>query len=173
MRGGISALVVFIGDSGRVEVTGPNVGRSSQGVTVLQEMAMATQAAPHYESAVRAMSQAAAEAELTHAPVRLAYWRMAALDGLLARLEELRLAGERVVPEDIRELVVGYAQRYDAQLSDRIDQAIGDDLNAVHDALFEAQGRVMLELAELRRGADRQGLAPPPPPGGGQSPPPH
>jgi len=125
---------------------------------VLQEMAMATQTAPHYESAVRAMSQAAAEAELTHAPVRLAYWRISALDELLARLEELRLAGERVVPEDIRELVVGYAQRHDPQLSGRIDQAIGDDLNTVHDAVFEAQGRVMLELAELRRVPNWQDL---------------
>src|SRR5438309_12039379 len=120
MRGGISALVVFIGDSGRVEVTSPNVGRSSQRVTVLQGMAMSTKAAPHYESAVRAMSQAAAEAELTHAPVRLAYWRMAALDTLLARLEELRLAGERVLPDDIRDQVVTYAARNDAELVDQL-----------------------------------------------------
>ena len=121
-------------------------------------MTMATQTAPHYESAVRAMSQAAAEAELTHAPVRLAYWRMAALDGILARLEELRLAGERAVPEDIREVVVGYAQRHDPELSARIEQAIGEDLNTVHDAVFEAQGRVMLELAELRRVPNWQDL---------------
>ena len=78
----------------------------------------------HYESAVRAMSQAAAEAELTHAPVRLAYWRMTALDTLLDRLEELRLTGERVLPDDIRELVVVYATRQDAELADRI-QRIG------------------------------------------------
>lgn len=119
---------------------------------------MATQAAPIYESAVRAMSQAAAEAELTHAPVRLAYWRLAAMDALLARLEELRLAGERAVPEDVRELVVGYAQRHDRELNERIAEAVGDDLNAVHDALFEAQGRVMLELAELRRVPNWQDL---------------
>src|SRR5438309_2725468 len=129
MRGGISALVVFIGDSGRVEVTSPNVGRSSQRVTVLQGMAMATQTAPHYESAVRAMSQAAAEAELTHAPVRLAYWRMAALDTLLDRLEELRLAGERILPEDILELVSTYAARQDAELADRIQRIDATDLN--------------------------------------------
>jgi len=91
---------------------------------VIQEMATSTQAT-HYESAVRAMSQAAAEAELTHAPIRLAYWRIAAMDSLLDRLEELRLAGERAVPEDIR---------------------------------FEAQGRVMLELAELRRVPNWQDL---------------
>lgn len=119
---------------------------------------MATQAAPIYESAVRAMSQAAAEAELTHAPVRLAYWRLAAMDALLARLEELRLAGERAVPEDVRELVAGYAQRHDRELNVRIAEAVGDDLNAVHDALFEAQGRVMLELAELRRVPNWQDL---------------
>src|ERR1700680_1622253 len=121
-------------------------------------MTMSTQAAPHYESAVRAMSQAAAEGELGHAPVRLAYWRITALDTLLDRLEELRLAGERQIPEDIRDLVVGYAARHDAQLADRIQRIDADDLNAVHDAVFEAQGRVMLELAQLRRVPNWQDL---------------
>src|SRR5256885_5215214 len=96
----MSALIVFIGDLDRVRVTGPNVG-SPQGVTVLQGMTMSSKAAPQYESAVRAMSEAAAEAELMHAPVRLAYWRMAALDTLLARLEELRVAGERGLSQGI------------------------------------------------------------------------
>ena len=125
---------------------------------MVQEMTMSTQTAPHYESAVRAMSQAAAEAELVHAPVRLAYWRITALDTLLDRLEELRLAGERQLPEDIRDLVVGYAARHDAQLADRIQRIDADDLNAVHDAVFEAQGRVMLELAQLRRVPNWQDL---------------
>ncbi len=120
-------------------------------------MATSTQAT-HYESAVRAMSQAAAEAELTHAPIRLAYWRIAAMDSLLDRLEELRLAGERAVPEDIRALVVAYAARHDAQLADRVQRIDADDLNGVHDAVFEAQGRVMLELAELRRVPNWQDL---------------
>jgi hypothetical protein len=119
---------------------------------------MATGSARHYESAVKAMSQAAAEAELTHAPVRLAYWRMAALDTLLARLEELRLAGERELPEDIRELVLGYAARHDRELTERMARLDTGDLNAVHDAVFEAQGRVMLELAELRRVPNWQDL---------------
>ncbi|HEY4844665.1 MAG TPA: hypothetical protein VII89_03125 [Candidatus Dormibacteraeota bacterium] len=119
---------------------------------------MSTQAPRHYESAVRAMSQAAAEAELTHAPVRLAYWRMAALDTLLDRLEELRVAGERVLPEDIRELVVVYAGRHDAELVGRLERIDATDLNAVHDAVFEAQGRVMLQLAELRRVPNWQDL---------------
>jgi len=104
------------------------------------------------------MSQAAAEAELTHAPIRLAYWRIAAMDSLLDRLEELRLAGERAVPEDIRALVVAYAARHDAQLADRVQRIDADDLNGVHDAVFEAQGRVMLELAELRRVPNWQDL---------------
>jgi hypothetical protein len=119
---------------------------------------MSTKAAPHYESAVRAMSQAAAEAELTHAPVRLAYWRMAALDTLLDRLEELRLAGERVLPDDIRDQVVTYAGRNDAELVDQLDRVQSEDLNGVHEAVFEAQGRVMLQLAELRRVPNWQDL---------------
>jgi hypothetical protein len=114
-----------------------------------------------FESAVRAMSEAAAEAELTHAPVRLAYWKMAALDGILARLEELRLVDEREVPDDILELVVGYAERHDPELTDRIrliEAGVPAELNAVHDALFEAQGRVMLRLAELRQVPNWQDL---------------
>jgi hypothetical protein len=118
---------------------------------------MSTQA-PDYASAVRAMSQAAAEAEVTHAPVRLAYWRITALDTLLDRLEELRLAGERVLPEDIRDLVVAYAARHEAELADRVQRIDPNDLNGVHDAVFEAQGRVMLQLAELRRVPNWQDL---------------
>ena len=118
---------------------------------------MSTQATA-YESAVRDMTQAAAEAELTHAPVRLAYWRIAAMDTLLDRLEELRLAGERALPEDIRDLVVAYATRQDAQLTDRLQRIDPADLNGVHDAVFEAQGRVMLQLAELRRVPNWQDL---------------
>jgi hypothetical protein len=119
---------------------------------------MSTRAATQYESAMRAMSQAAAEDVLTHAPIRLAYWRIAAMDTLLDRLEELRMAGERVLPEDIRDLVVAYATRNDAELADRVQRINPDDLNAVHDAVFEAQGRVMLQLAELRRVPNWQDL---------------
>lgn len=117
-----------------------------------------TKAAQHYESAVRAMSQAAAEAEATIAPVRLAYWRMAALDAVLARLEELRVADEHEVTDDILELVVVFAERHDAELAGRIRRIDNRDLNAVHDAVFEAQGRVMLQLAELRQVPNWQDL---------------
>src|SRR2546421_10797956 len=104
-------------------------------------MTMSTEAPRHYESAVRAMSQAAAEAELTHAPVRLAYWRMTALDTILDRLEELRLAGERVLPEDIRELVAAYAGRQDAELADRIQRIDRPGLKAGPAPDLEGQGR--------------------------------
>jgi hypothetical protein len=107
--------------------------------------------APHYEAAVRAMSQAAAEVEASHAPIRTAYWRLAALDALLGRLEELRLSGDRVLPDELRDLVQAYAERHDAELLRRVLPAHAEDLAPVHDAVFEAQGRVMLQLAELRR----------------------
>lgn len=105
----------------------------------------------HYEAAVRAMSLAAAEVEASQAPIRRAYWQMAALDTLLGRLEELRLTGERVFPEDLRDLVVVYAERHDRELLSQVAQAGPEDLDAVHDAVFEAQGKVMLQLAELRQ----------------------
>src|SRR5256714_7895550 len=144
MEGGISALAVFIGFQERVEVTGPR-GRSQE-LRVIQEMAMSTQATA-YESAVRDMTQAAAEAELMHAPVRLAYWRIAAMDTLLDRLEELRLAGERALPEDIRDLGVAYPARHGAELAERGQRRDPNDLNGVHGAGFAAQGRRMPERA--------------------------
>jgi len=112
---------------------------------------MKMESARHYEAAVRAMSQAAAEVEAVHAPVRMAYWRMAALDSLLGRLEELRLTGDRQLPDDLLELVQAYANRHDHELLDGVTDAGPDDLNGVHDAVFDAQGRVMMQLAELRR----------------------
>lgn len=109
------------------------------------------QSVRHYEAAVRAMSQAAAEVEASQAPIRRAYWEMAALDTLLGRLEELRLTGESVLPDDLKELVQAYAERHDAALLGQVAQARPEDLNPVHDAVFEAQGKVMLQLAQLRR----------------------
>lgn len=109
------------------------------------------QSVRHYEAAVRAMSQAAAEVEASQAPIRRAYWEMAALDTLLGRLEELRLTGERALPDDLKELVEAYARRHDSELLAQVGQARPDNLNAVHDAVFEAQGKVMLQLAQLRQ----------------------
>src|SRR2546430_14058137 len=105
-------------------------------------MAMSTQATA-YESAVRDMTQAAAEAELMHAPVRLAYWRIAAMDTLLDRLEELRPAGERGLPEDIPGLGGGYAPPPDAPLAGRLQPVDPHDLNGGPDPLVQAQGRVL------------------------------
>ncbi len=121
-------------------------------------MATTMKSLRHYEAAVRAMSKAAAEVEVSHAPIRLAYWRMAALDSLLGRLEELRLAGERLLPDEMRELVQAYAERHDSELLSRTVRARPEDFSAVHDAVFEAQGRVMLQLAELRRVPNWQDL---------------
>ena len=124
----------------------------------MQTMTTTIESPRLYETAVKAMSQAAAEAEASHAPVRLAYWRMEALDSILARLEDLRLANERVVPAEILELVQAYAERHDAELYGRTAVPELEDVNAVHDAVFEAQGRVMLQLAELRRVPNWQDL---------------
>jgi hypothetical protein len=104
------------------------------------------------------MSQAAAEVEASHAPVRLAYWRMAALDSILSRLEELRVAGERTLPDELLELIQGYAEGNDEELLSRTVRARPEDMNEVHDAVFDAQGRVMLQLAELRRVPNWQDL---------------
>ena len=109
------------------------------------------QSVRHYEAAVRAMSLAEAEVEASQAPIRRAYREMAVLDALLGRLEELRLTGERGLPEDLRELVLAYAERYDGELLSQVAEAGPDDLDAVHDAVFEAQGKVMLQLAQLRQ----------------------
>src|SRR5260370_30280869 len=116
-------------------------GGRSQELGVIQEMASSNRMATHGESAVRAMSQAAAEAELTHAPIRLAYWRIAAMDTLLDRLEELRLAGERTLPEDIRELVVVYAERHDRELAGRVPRIDGGEPHPRPHAPFEGPGR--------------------------------
>jgi hypothetical protein len=124
----------------------------------LQTMTTTIESPRLYETAVKAMSLAAAEAEASHAPVRLAYWRMAALDSILARLEDIRLANERVVPAEILELVQAYAERHDLELYQRTALPELEDMNAVHDAVFEAQGRVMLQLAELRRVPNWQDL---------------
>jgi len=105
----------------------------------------------HYEAAVRAMSQAAAEVEASQGPIRRAYRQMAALDTLLGRLEELRLTGDRLLPEDLKDLVVAYAERHDPGLLSQVGQARPEDLDAVHDAVFEAQGKVMVQLAQLRQ----------------------
>src|SRR2546428_11431670 len=99
-------------------------------------MTMSTQTpAHHYESAVRAMSQAAAEAELTHAPIRLAYWRIAAMDTLLDRLEGLRLAGGRALPGGIRGLGGAYAVRHDAQPAERGPRSEPRDPHGVPDGV--------------------------------------
>jgi len=107
---------------------------------------------------MRAMSQAAAEDVLTHAPVRLAYWRIAALDTLLDRAGGAPAGGERALPDDIRDLVVAYAARHDAELGRSCPADQSGRSERGPRCRFRAQGRVMLQLAELRRVPNWQDL---------------
>jgi hypothetical protein len=94
---------------------------------------------------------ATTEFELRRGPERLAHWRLLILDRLLQELEEIRLAGDRCLPAEVRAEIAAFAERYDPILSETLSSAASSDLNGVHDALFDAQGRVMLELSALRR----------------------
>ncbi len=83
--------------------------------------------------------------------------RIATLDRLLTQLEELRLGGTTRVPERVRQRILACAAREDTLLREALCER-PDDVEAVHDALFEAQGRAMLELAERRRAPSWQEL---------------
>jgi hypothetical protein len=93
---------------------------------------------------------ATTEFELRRGPERLAYWRLRVLDRLLQDLEEIRLTGDGRLPADVRTQIVAFGQRYDPALTEALACAPTTDLNGVHDALFDAQGRVMRELSALR-----------------------
>lgn len=96
------------------------------------------------------MIAAATEFELRRGPERLAHWRLGVLDRLLQDMEEIRLTGDGSLPPDMRTQIVAFAERHDPVLSEVLASAPKTDVNCVHDALFDAQGRVMLELSELR-----------------------
>jgi hypothetical protein len=108
-------------------------------------------AATLFEATTLEVVATTTEFELRRGPVRLAHWRLLALDRLLQELEEIRLSGDGCVPPDVRAQIVTFAERHDPVLSDMVASATNSDLNGVHDALFDAQGRVMVELSELRR----------------------
>jgi hypothetical protein len=88
--------------------------------------------------------------ELHQAPERLAQWRLATLDWLLRQLEELRLSGGGLFPAELRTLIVSFAAAHDPLLFEELADTLASQLNQVHDAVFDAQGRVMIELSELR-----------------------
>jgi hypothetical protein len=88
--------------------------------------------------------------ELHQAPERLAQWRLATLDWLLRQLEELRLSGDGLFPAELRTLIVSFAAAHDPLLFEELADTLASQLNQVHDAVFDAQGRVMIELSELR-----------------------
>jgi hypothetical protein len=88
--------------------------------------------------------------ELRRAPERLAHWRLATLDWLLRQLEELRLTGDGLFSTELRTLIVAFAAAHDPELFEELAETSAGHLNQVHDAVFDAQGRVMIELSELR-----------------------
>lgn len=88
--------------------------------------------------------------ELRQAPERLAHWRLATLDWLLRQLEELRLSGDGLFTTELRTLIVAFAAAHDPVLFEELADTSASQLNQVHDAVFDAQGRVMIELSELR-----------------------
>jgi hypothetical protein len=88
--------------------------------------------------------------ELRRAPERLAHWRLATLDWLLRQLEELRLSGDGLFPAELRTLIVAFAAAHDPVLFEELADTSASQLNQVHDAVFDAQGRVMIELSEIR-----------------------
>jgi len=97
-------------------------------------------------------------AELRQAPRRIALWRLARLDELLREIEELRVSGEHAIPDDLRRRIAVFAGWQDAQLAEEMRDTGTADLNRVHDALFDAQERVMSNLAELGRKRKRQDI---------------
>lgn len=100
----------------------------------------------------RAIAGAHLRAEAARAPRRLAQWRLRMFDRLLEDIERLRLSGERRLPDDVRTMITAFARTHDPGLLRHLAAAPPNDLDTAHDAVFDAQGRVMLELARLRSG---------------------
>ncbi len=107
-------------------------------------------AATVYDATARESVAAQTEFELRRAPARLARWRLATLDWLLRQLEELRLSGDGLFSLELRTLIVAFAAAHDPVLFEELADTSASQLNQVHDAVFDAQGRVMIELSELR-----------------------
>ncbi|HYS30344.1 MAG TPA: hypothetical protein VEQ12_12720 [Candidatus Limnocylindria bacterium] len=107
-------------------------------------------AATVYDATALESVAAQTEFELRRAPERLARWRLATLDWLLRQLEELRLSGDGLFPTELRTLIVSFAAAHDPVLLEELADTSASRLNQVHDAVFDAQGRVMSELSELR-----------------------
>ncbi|HYM50568.1 MAG TPA: hypothetical protein VET65_08325 [Candidatus Limnocylindrales bacterium] len=86
-------------------------------------------------------------------PRRLAQWRLHVLDRLLDDLEQMRLDGERTLPDDVSAAIEAFARAHDPTLLQGIADRPRRDITTAQDRLFDAQGRVMLELASLGGGA--------------------
>jgi hypothetical protein len=109
-----------------------------------------TPATTVYAATASEFVAAQTEFELRRAPERLALWRLATLDGLLQQLEDLRLSGDGLLPAELRTAIGSFAMGHDPMLFDDVAGTTAGDLNRVHDAVFDAQGRVMIQLSELR-----------------------
>ncbi len=107
-------------------------------------------AATVYAATALEFVAAQTEFELGRAPERLALWRLATLDWLLRQLEELRLSGDGLLPVELRTVIRSFAAAHDPVLFDELADTQASQLNQVHDAVFDAQGRVMIQLSELR-----------------------
>lgn len=93
------------------------------------------------------------QAELARAPRRLAQWRMRILDRLLEEMEELRLEDARLLPDELNAMIAAYGRAHDPALLEYLVDGPSRDVATAHDALFDAQGRVMLDLASFRSSA--------------------
>lgn len=103
-----------------------------------------------YEATSVAAVAAGTESALREAPRRMALWRLAMLDRLLQEMEELRVSGDRLLPDDLRRRIGVFSAWQDPELGQEVRAAGGGDLDRIHNALFDAQGRVMTELSQLR-----------------------
>lgn len=89
----------------------------------------------------------ALEQALRQTPRRLALWRIRALDHFLRQVEEIRLEGEGSLPNELWQDLLAFAARHEPGLLGAVRGNSPGKLDSIHDALFDAQGRVMVTLA--------------------------
>jgi hypothetical protein len=111
---------------------------------------MIATARPGIAGTARAIAIAHARTAAQRVPRRLAEWRLHALDRLLDDLEHMRLEGVQTLPADVSAVIAAFARAHDPTLLHGVVDVPRHDITTAHDRLFEAQGRVMLELASLR-----------------------
>jgi hypothetical protein len=103
-----------------------------------------------YQATSVAAVEANTESALRQAPRRMVLWRLAMFDRLLQEMEEVRVSGDHTLPEDLRRRISVFSAWQDPELAQEVGAAGPRELDRIHNALFDAQGRVMTELSELR-----------------------